>query len=133
SISRANLDGSGVEPSFVPIPQPYSPSGLAADAGHVYWADYRAIGRANLDGTGVEPSFIAVSSQAVAVDANHVYFSLSDYSSGTPTYTMRRAALDGSTIDPNFEIVSASPIVDITVDAGYIYWVSNEVYEMPPH
>jgi streptogramin lyase len=36
------------------------PSGVAVDAGHVYWANAGggAIGRANLDGTGANQSFI---------------------------------------------------------------------------
>ena len=61
-ISRANLDGSGVELGFItPAPDPI---GVAVDATHVYWANSPedpdgtlrpAFGRANLDGTQADP------------------------------------------------------------------------------
>ena len=59
-IGRANLDGTGANPSF--IPEASSPYGVAVDSAHVYWANFETgtstIGRANLDGTGANPSFI---------------------------------------------------------------------------
>jgi hypothetical protein len=53
-IGRANLDGTGVEETFIPT----APAGVAADEAHVWWA-YSArfdggIGRANLDGADAE-------------------------------------------------------------------------------
>ncbi len=62
SIGRANLDGTGVNQSFISGAQ--GPCGVALEGTHVYWANegYSAkgttIGRANLDGTGVNQSFI---------------------------------------------------------------------------
>ena len=76
SIGRANLDGTGVNPSF--ITGANGPTGLAVDAAHVYWANTGAapafdsrIGRANIDGTGADQDFITATSQptGVAVDA----------------------------------------------------------------
>ena len=60
TIGRANLDGTGVDQSFISGAQ--GPFGVAVDAGHVYWANGNfpgSIGRANLDGTGVDQSFIS--------------------------------------------------------------------------
>jgi virginiamycin B lyase len=71
AISRANLDGTGVNLRF--ITGVADPSGVAVDASHVYWSDLQtgSIGRANLDGTGVNQSFItgAINPDSVAVDA----------------------------------------------------------------
>jgi hypothetical protein len=48
SIGRANLDGSGVEPSFITLgtpasgdtrPRPGAPRGIDVDAGHIYWTE----------------------------------------------------------------------------------------------
>ena len=57
-IGRANLDGTGAEPSF--ITGASEPVGVAVDGAHVYWTNHptATIGRANLNGTGAEPSFI---------------------------------------------------------------------------
>lgn len=70
TIGRANLDGTGVDQSF--ISGASFPTGVAVDAGHVYWSNPLSdtIGRANLDGTGVDPSFItgASSPNGLAVD-----------------------------------------------------------------
>ena len=58
AIGRANLDGTGANPSF--ITEADNPLGVAVDGAHVYWANgTNTIGRANLDGTGANQSFIA--------------------------------------------------------------------------
>jgi virginiamycin B lyase len=79
TIGRANLDGSGVNQSFITAAS--SPNGVAVDGAHVYWANvYQVpgtqefpgtIGRANLDGTGANQSLItgANNPKGVAVDA----------------------------------------------------------------
>jgi len=58
SIGRANLDGSGVNNSF--ISGPSNLSGIALNGSNIYWATYQGseIGEANLDGSGVNNSFI---------------------------------------------------------------------------
>ena len=66
TIGRANLDGTGVDQSFI---TDTSAIGVAVDADHVYWSDASTgtIGRANLDGTGVDESFITGASTPFAV------------------------------------------------------------------
>ena len=55
TIGRANLDGTGVDQSFITGAD--GPHGVAVDGQHIYWANSPgAIGRANLDGTGVDPA-----------------------------------------------------------------------------
>jgi sugar lactone lactonase YvrE len=63
SIGRANLDGTGVDESFI-TGDFGLPGDLAVDAGHLYWTNALtgAIGRANLDATGVDQSFITSAS-----------------------------------------------------------------------
>jgi hypothetical protein len=67
-VGRANSDGSGVNPNFVPASQARTtlPSGIAVDGSHVYWGDMigrifapgNSISRATLDGSSVERQFI---------------------------------------------------------------------------
>jgi hypothetical protein len=80
-----------------------APTGIAVDAGHIYWAntadgvDADTIGRANLDGSGLDQSFISGATDpiGVAVDAQHVYWT-------NGPGTIGRANLDGSGIDQSF-------------------------------
>ena len=81
TIGRANLDGSGVDQSF--ITGANNPRGLGVDGEHLYWANFGplnpnpsiggvdTIGRANLDGSGVDQTFItgANNPAGLAVDA----------------------------------------------------------------
>jgi hypothetical protein len=125
TIGRANLDGTGIDRSFIiGAGSQFGPAGVAVDAEHVYWANDATgtIGRANLDGTGVDPSFITVITDptgglcfgAVAVDAAHVYW-------GNDCVGIGRANLDGSGVDRTFIIVPGGP-GPVAVDARHIYW-----------
>ena len=98
--SRPSI-GTGVDPSFIVPP---AGSGLAVDAGHIYWANSGTdeepgtIGRANLDGSGVDRKFITGAGRplGVAVDAAT---SIGPTSAGRPRPvcdTIIRANLDGS-------------------------------------
>jgi len=79
TIGEANLDGSGVNQSFIAGANTNLPYGVAIDGQHIYWCNSAAntIGRANLDGTGVKQSFIpgADAPHGVAVDSQHVELS----------------------------------------------------------
>src|SRR5262249_58467487 len=83
TIGRANLDGTGASQSFITNPpgNRFTPSGVAVDAGHVYWTNSPAgtIGRAKLDGTAVNQNFITGASVplGVAVGSAHVYWAKS--------------------------------------------------------
>ena len=81
SIGRANPDGTGVNPNFIPAGSEF-PGGVAVDSTYIYWvnADAQTIGRANLDGTGINQSFIATDFAPidVAVDGQHIYWSNSN-------------------------------------------------------
>ena len=57
TIGRANLDGTGVDPSFFD----HRAVAMTVDARHIYWShggDDGAVRRAKIDGTGVDPKFI---------------------------------------------------------------------------
>jgi streptogramin lyase len=76
TIGRAKLDGTGVDQFFTTsaiAPGFGFLSGVAVDAGHLYWADFSfsSVVRSNIDGTGVDIDFISGASfpVGVAVDA----------------------------------------------------------------
>ena len=112
AIGRANLDGSGVVPSFMSGDAPHT-FGLEVDGSHIYWADRaggparNSIGRANLDGSGVNASFIpATFPHDVAVDGTYIYWA-------NFAGTIGRANLDGSGVDQNF--ITGSTAVGVAV------------------
>jgi hypothetical protein len=135
-IGRANLDGTGVNESFIAGVAAVT-SGVAVDGAHVYWASLfdpgpagSAIGRANLDGTGVAPTFItgiAIPGR-LAVDTAHIYW--------TSTAGIGRANLDGSGVDESFIDPSTTrigPISGVAVSADHIYWaISAPEFPPPP-
>ena len=136
TIGRANLDGTGVDQSFI-TGLGTSPLGVAVDDAHAYWTywDTDTIGRANLDGTGVDPSFIAAPTSRgsqVAVDGAHVYWvsRYSDTAPGPPDLAspgsgaIGRANLDGTGADPNFISGISLPAGGLAVDGSHLYWTS---------
>jgi virginiamycin B lyase len=123
TFGSANLDGTGVDQSFIMAAPGATPYGVAVDDAHVYWVNYtpNSIGRANLDGSGVDQSFIptgTIAGDGVAVDAAHVYWA--NESAGT----IGRANLDGTGVNQSF-ITGASGPSGPAVDGAHIYWANG--------
>lgn len=124
TFGRANLDGTGVDQSFITTLPGITPYGVAVDGAHVYWIDFgppNSIGRANLDGSGVDQNFIptgASGSDGLAVDASHVYWA------NVNANTIGRANLDGTGVDQSF-ITGASGPSGPAVDGTHIYWANG--------
>jgi hypothetical protein len=124
TFGRANLDGSGVDQSFILAAPGAIPYGVAVDSAHVYWINFaasNAIGRANLDGSGVDQSFVptgATGGDGVAVDAGHIYWA--NVNAGT----IGRANLDGTGVNQSF-ITGASGPSGPAVDGAHIYWANG--------
>lgn len=127
TISRANLDGTGVNQSFISGAE--YPAGIAVDGEYIYWAnnDTDSIGRAKLDGTDVNQSFITglfgpYGVGGVEVDGGYIYWANSF------TSAIGRATLNGanppSDINQGFITGSSVQTNDVTVDGGYIYWAN---------
>jgi hypothetical protein len=114
-IARANIDGSGVNRTFIALRG--EASSVAVDAAHIYWSDSTGIGRANLNGSGVDPTFVKLAggAQQIAIDAGHIY-----WSNGTG---IGRANLDGTHLDPAF-IAAAAAVNGIALDRAHIYWAN---------
>ena len=140
TIGRSNLDGTGVDRSF--IRGLVHPAAMAVDTthGYLYWVSANpcctsdpggTIGRANLDGTGVDPDFISTrtyAGNAMAVDDAHIYWvsKVSDPSPTNPfgqpnTGTIGRANLDGTGVDPDFISGIGYPR-GVAVDGAHVYW-----------
>ncbi len=120
AIGRANLDGSGVNPRFIPLTG--SPLGVAVGGGHVYWTleASHSIARANLDGSGVQPSFITGASNpsGLAADGRHLYWASSFGN------TIGRSNLDGSSVERSF-IAGANRPLAVAVDDQHVYWTNG--------
>lgn len=117
SIGRARLDGTEVNPSF--IPNLTDPRGVAVNGNHVYWTSFGTgtIGRANLDGSAPNNSFITGASNPIglAVNGTHVYWA--NY--GAAASSIGRAGLDGTGTNQSFIASSGRPVylaVDSRVD-----------------
>jgi hypothetical protein len=139
AIGRANLDGSGVEPSFI-VPQTntaqaiyYRVGRVAVDPQHVYWTagienagpNEFVIGRSSLDGSGIEPSFIKTAGipTGIAVNAEHLYWVNEAKPGGTSTIS--RANANGTEVNEDFMTGLPHPCGDIALDSGHIYWATG--------
>jgi hypothetical protein len=132
-IGRANLDGTGVRPSFIVTGAEHVADLTIAD-GMIYWAASNtvnahgvgSIGRANLNGSGVEPALVASPSPgigSIAADATHLYWVESQYQA-LPLYDrIMQANLDGSDPRPIVTNTGAySRFGDVAVASDQIYW-----------
>jgi virginiamycin B lyase len=160
-IGRANLDGTGVDESFIDGINPAgvgAPSGyVAVDAERIYWTGSFcegdcngqgtdqiafAVGRANLDGTGVDRDFIitgrspggGVAGTDLALDAGHIYWSGRDFTACCGA-TIGRANLDGTGVEQHF---IAGPCClyaplwrGIAVDSARVYWTQYDSRDTP--
>jgi virginiamycin B lyase len=123
-IARANLDGTGVNDTFVNV-QFAAPIGVAVDGTHVYWTGSNVIGRANLDGTGVNQAFITTADepQGLAVDPSdtHIYW----VNGGTGS--IGRADLpNGDNVTQRLITGDPDSPLGIAVDGAHIYWTNGE-------
>jgi len=118
AIGRANLDGTGVNESF--ITGTGGAVGVAVDGNYIYWTDFdnHSVARANLDGTGVNTSFITGAStpEGIAVDGSHIYWA------NHTSDTIGRANLDGSGVNESFISHSPGSPIGVAVNGAHIYY-----------
>lgn len=122
AIGRANLDGSGVDQTF--ITGASNAGGVAVDGRYIYWSaramptqtrPRNAIVRANLDGTGVRQQLlVGYGASDLEVHGQYIYWT------NYVTNTIGRASLDGSGFEKSF--ISAKGPFGVAVDSRYIYW-----------
>jgi virginiamycin B lyase len=121
SIARANLDGTGVNTSFIPVPSIVG--GLAFNSANFYWATASAISRANLDGTGVtSPFFNAAPAPAIAIDSQYIYWN----ENGAGGSAIARANLDGTGANTSFIPLPAGDFAfAIAIDSSHLYFPNS--------
>jgi hypothetical protein len=126
-IGRANIDGSGVEKTF--IGGLADPSDVKVNAQHVYWSDFvGGVGRANLDGSNPNPNFItgATGLCGLALDGGHVYWS--EPLAGEPAY-IGRAGIEGAVENLSFvTLTEASVPCGLAVTPASLYWAEPGVF-----
>ncbi len=127
-LGRVNLDGSGLEPSFIQFPSPPASvnpdacSALTLGGPYIYWIDpfNNAIGRAQRDGS--DPDFTLISNVSrgacgIAVDDTHIYW--------TDNTTIDRANLDGSDVELGFISQKDNLFAcSLVLTSSFIYWDS---------
>jgi len=136
-IGRANLDGSGVNQSFITEGQ--ISLGVVVDGTHIYWANDAStvsgtisIARANLDGSGANESFITFVDEpvGVAVDGTHIYWSSSFEN------TIARANLDGTGVNQSFITMNPQGLGSqprgVAVDGTHVYWANSGAFVPEP-
>lgn len=116
AIGRAELDGSGVNESFI-LATPNG-GGMSATTTHLYWAELytHKTWRANVDGTGAAP-FIHSGSDVGDVVVGDLYVYWADQS----TDSIGRARLDGSQVDQSF-ITGATNAIGLAISDTHLYW-----------
>ncbi len=129
AIGRAELDGGGVDPTFIDFEEDeIEPSGVAIDSEHVYWTSFDggAIGRASLDGSEIDPSFITLPAGTevvgITVDSEHIYWANSAIES------IGRADIDGTNVENDFIKAPKTEELDpndVAVDKNHIYWTNS--------
>ena len=121
AIGRANLDGTGVNHSF--IANISGGVGITVDGSYMYWAEPHSIARATLDGRLVDEGFITHvdTPQETAVNGSYIYWTNYVGVGKNQNGTIGRADLDGGNPIPNF-ITGVDHPDGIAVDASHIYW-----------
>lgn len=116
TVGRANLDGTGLEPSF--ITGASEPCGVAVEGSHIYWANRAGgtLGRARSDGTEVDQGFVSGLGRpcGIAVDGAHVYWTDLDGAN-----SIGRADIDGEGVEDDF---IAGGACGVAVDAQHVFW-----------
>jgi uncharacterized repeat protein (TIGR01451 family) len=132
-LSRANLDGTGLEANFITVATGAGATGLAIDLvnGHLYWAQAYApngggIMRANLDGTGVTQilSGFNVYDIALNVAGNKIYYA------GDFSFSIGRCDLNGANNNRNWlanmggvsGVVNGMSGLAVDLTNGKLYW-----------
>jgi hypothetical protein len=116
NIGSANLDGTGVNESFITGLSSGFGGDLAVGGNFIYWTNLPSpvpgggnVARANLDGTGVNQSFITGINPpggGVAVEGNFIYWT----TGSPPGAGIGRANLDGTGVDQSFITTTNFPI-----------------------
>lgn len=136
AIGRANLDGTGVDRTFIPGVSPEDPGtgrtnlrGIAVIGDHVFWTDYgydpelgenwARIGRAALDGTDVRLEFLdpVTLPVALAADQDHLFWMAYE--------GIGRARVDGTDVQPTFITGSLPSARAVAVDGAHVYWTNT--------
>jgi hypothetical protein len=101
AVGRANLDGSDVEPDFLPLVGTHL-NGIAVGDGHIYWTarETHDIGRADLDGRHVNPRFITALGFAAgpAVGGGYIYWHAEETLTRGRRLWIARANLNGGDV-----------------------------------
>jgi RHS repeat-associated protein len=125
TIGRANLDGTGVNQSFITGLD--APSGIATDGTYLYWTygglndtlGTGGVGRALLDGTNKNLTFVTGANKptGLAVTTTNIYWA------NFNSQTIGRANIDGTSVNQSFVNASSYPY-GVEVRGSFVYWTN---------
>jgi hypothetical protein len=129
TVGRANLNGTGVNQTFIPSTTggAVGGAGMTVNKVYIYWTSANGgtattILRARLDGTGLNPNFItgAHNPCGVTVSSRHIYWG------GDIGTTIGRANLDGTVVRQKF-ITTGTGVCGVVASRTNIYWANYQM------
>lgn len=138
-IARADLNGGGVDESFVYGLNEDAGTGVAVNSQYIYFGSGRGlVGRASIDGGDADQDLFRIPQPApetrnehipmhavcLAVEGDYIYWSSGEappMSDGSARGAIGRASIDGGDVEPDF-IKTEAPAFSIKIYAGHIYW-----------
>jgi hypothetical protein len=131
AIGRAKLDGTDVQPDFIPHSAGVlDPFGITVTGTHIYWTNEAAgtIGRADISGANPDPSFISDPGNSpcgLATDNRFLYYTA--YPGGNSV--IARVPIGGGTPDDSF-ILAPDKDCGVAADSSHLYWTSGNSTEI---
>ena len=134
ALGRANLDGTGVNPSYANLGGGTFFMGLAYNSSNLFWGTAptptSSIRRAGIDGSGATTLFSVASGTdfppgGIAINSQYIYVMGVSYA-GPGDANIGRSNIDGTGFNPSFLPLGSGQraATGIAVDSQYIYWAN---------
>jgi len=134
TLGRANLDGTGVNPTYANVGSGVFFMGLAYNNANFFWGTAptptSSVRRAGIDGSAVTTLFSVASGTdfppgGIAINSQYIYTMGTSYS-GAGDANIGRSNIDGTGFNPSFLPLGSGQqaATGIAIDSQYIYWAN---------